>query len=125
MPARSRPPDGRRALGRAGEDLVADHYRRAGYDVLARNWRCRAGELDLVVRRGAVVVFCEVKTRRSSAFGTGAEAVTREKRRRLRQLAARFLDESVVRARELRFDVAAVTWTRGGGPDLDLIEGAF
>lgn len=54
----------RRALGSAGEDLAAAEYERRGYEVLARNWRCREGELDLVLRSGATVVFCEVKAGR-------------------------------------------------------------
>ena len=71
-------PDRRRALGAAGEDVAAAWYRAAGYEVLARNWRCREGELDLVVAGSGVVVFCEVKTRRGDAFGLPSEAVTRE-----------------------------------------------
>ncbi|HCB34385.1 MAG TPA: hypothetical protein DEP69_04305, partial [Acidimicrobiaceae bacterium] len=62
-----------------------------GYRVLARNWRCPAGELDLVVADDRQIVFCEVKTRASSRFGTGFEAVTADKQRRVRRLAAEFL----------------------------------
>ena len=64
-----------------------------GYQVIERNWRCREGELDLVLERGRVVVFCEVKTRRSDRFGAPVEAITHKKRRRLRVLAAKWLDE--------------------------------
>lgn len=110
----------RRRLGAAGEARVAAWYEAAGYQVLARNWRVREGELDLVVRRGPVVAFCEVKTRSSSAFGTAAEAVTPQKQRRIRRLALAWLRETGVRAPELRFDVAAVT-PRG----IDVIEAAF
>ena len=65
---------------------MARWYADAGYDVLDRNWRCRDGEIDLVRRRDPVLVFCEVKTRRSTAFGVPAEAVTVTKQRRLRTL---------------------------------------
>jgi putative endonuclease len=94
--------------------------------VLDRNWRCREGELDLVVARPGVVVFCEVKTRRGTAFGSPAEAVTFTKQRRLRTLARRWLaDHPGARARELRFDVASVLAVRGTPPVVDVIEGAF
>ena len=63
------------ALGASGEDLAAGWYAAQGYEVVARNWRCREGELDLVVARGRAVVFCEVKTRRGHGFGLPAEAV--------------------------------------------------
>ncbi|MEA2703604.1 MAG: putative endonuclease [Actinomycetota bacterium] len=98
----------RRALGTRGEDLVAAWYLANGYQVLDRNWRCRDGELDLVVRLGRTVVFCEVKTRTSDAFGVPAEAVTRRKQQRIRGLAARWLQESPSPAGEIRFDVASV-----------------
>ena len=119
-------PDARRTLGDAGEDLVARWYADAGYRVLDRNWRCREGELDVVVARGSVLVFCEVKTRRTTAFGIPAEAVTATKQRRLRTLAMRWLDEHpAARARTLRFDVAAVLAPRDGVPVIDVIEAAF
>jgi putative endonuclease len=109
----SEPGAGRRQrLGARGEQLVADWYVARGYRVVARNWRCREGEIDLVLwsRRGDLV-FCEVKTRSSTRFGVPAEAVTPAKQRRLRILAARFLavhGPEVAGRRGLRFDVAAV-----------------
>ena len=119
-------PDPRRALGDAGEDLVARWYADAGYRVLDRNWRCREGELDVVVARDSVLVFCEVKTRRGTAFGSPAEAVTVTKQRRIRTLAMRWLDEHPeARARTLRFDVASVLAERGTAPVIDVIEAAF
>ena len=119
-------PDPRRVLGDAGEDLVANWYTDAGYRVLDRNWRCREGELDVVAARDSVLVFCEVKTRRGTAFGSPAEAVTVTKQRRLRTLAMRWLDQHpAARARTLRFDVASVLAERGTPPVLDVIENAF
>jgi len=110
----------RRALGARGEEAVATWYVEHGYEVLARNWRCRAGELDLVLRRGRTFVFCEVKTRSSDAFGAPVEAVTRDKQVRLRHLAVRWLEEAPVRPTDVRFDVASVL-----GGTIDVIEGAF
>ncbi|PZS22357.1 MAG: YraN family protein [Acidimicrobiales bacterium] len=101
--------------------MAAAWYSARGYEVVARNWRCREGELDLVVRYGRVFVFCEVKTRSSDAFGAPVEAITRAKQVRLRHLAARWLeDEAPVQARQIRFDVASVL-----AGVLEVMEGAF
>ncbi|MES4793013.1 MAG: YraN family protein [Chloroflexota bacterium] len=111
----------RRALGATGEQAAAGWYEANGYSVLARNWRCRDGELDLIVCHGRTVVFCEVKTRSGTAYGTPAEAVTREKQARIRRLAARWLAEAApFRAAEIRFDVACVL-----DGAVEIIEGAF
>ena len=99
---------GRRAHGRFGEDRAAAWYEANGYEVVARNWRRREGEIDLIVRRDAVIVFIEVKARASEAFGFPAEAVGAAKQRRIRGLAAAFLAESGLKAPALRFDVASV-----------------
>ena len=110
-----------RSYGDEGEGLAAAWYEARGYVVLARNWRCRDGELDLVLRRDRTVVFCEVKHRRSVRFGTPAEAITADKKQRIRHLAARWLRESKgARAGEIRFDVAAVL-----DGEVSVIEGAF
>ena len=98
----------RQAVGAHGERLAEQHLREQGLVVLARNWRCADGEIDLILRDGPDVVFCEVKTRRGTRFGTPAEAIGPDKVRRLRGLAARWLAESTVRPREVRFDVVAV-----------------
>jgi putative endonuclease len=110
----------RRELGRSGEDAVAAWYEDHGYQVVVRNWRCREGELDLVVRRGRQFVFCEVKTRTTDAFGVPAESVTRTKQTRIRHLAARWLSEGEVRAVGIRFDVASVMAGK-----VEVLEGAF
>jgi putative endonuclease len=98
----------RRDLGRSGEDAAASWYEDEGYEVVARNWQCRDGEIDLIVRHGRTVVFCEVKTRTTDAFGVPVEAITRVKRDRLRRLATRWLSEQPAPVREIRFDVVSV-----------------
>jgi putative endonuclease len=118
-------PNPRRLLGERGEALAAAWYEAEGYEVLARNWRCRAGELDLVLGRGRAVVFCEVKTRSSTRFGAPIEAITRAKSQRIRRLAAQWMAESELGGRELRFDVASVMVERGQAPVVEIIERAF
>lgn len=117
--------DPRRNLGVAGEDAVAAWYETAGYRVVDRNWRCRDGELDVVVTRGDTLVFCEVKTRMSTRFGAPVEAVTATKQRRLRMLAARWLAEHATRRHTVRFDVASVTRGSDGQLLVEVLEGAF
>ncbi|MEM8903584.1 MAG: YraN family protein [Actinomycetota bacterium] len=114
-------PSVRQVLGAWGEDQVARWYADRGMTVVARNWRSGRGELDLVAVAPDTVVFCEVKTRRTASHGSPFEAVTHDKRRRVRRLALRFLDAHPQhRARVLRFDVAGVT------PDgIEVIEAAF
>jgi putative endonuclease len=93
--------------------------------LLERNWRVREGELDVVARSGATIVFCEVKTRRSDAYGLPAEAVTPAKQARIRRLAVQWLADNGERADFLRFDVAAVKPDGRGGWIVDMIEDAF
>lgn len=115
----------RAVIGSAGEDTAARWYMEHGYQVVDRNWRSHQGELDLVLRRGATIVFCEVKSRTQTRFGAPFEAVTRTKQLRIRRLAAEWLR---TRGRSLpgrshhdvRFDVASVL-----GSDLQILEGAF
>lgn len=98
----------RQKLGDFGERKAARAYVEAGYRVVARNWRCGEGELDLVLRGDDVLVFAEVKTRSSDIFGMPAEAVTPAKQARIRRLARRFCTDTGERARSLRFDVVSV-----------------
>lgn len=105
--------DHNQRLGAAGEDLAARWYRRRGYRVVDRNWRCgRHGELDLVLAGRRVLVFCEVKTRSSLRFGPPGAAVTADKQRRIRALARRWQLERETPATRVRFDVATVSQGR-------------
>jgi putative endonuclease len=111
-------------IGSRGEDAAADAYRRRGFRIVARNWRCRLGELDLVVQRRSVLVFCEVKSRRESVFGGGFEAVTRRKQAKLRAVAEAFLQATGSHPQAIRFDVASVS-VRGPRSTVELFEDAF
>jgi putative endonuclease len=112
------------ALGRYGEDVAARHLAEQGIVVLERNWRCDAGEIDIVGREGSTLVICEVKTRRGLAYGTPAEAVTPVKTARLRRLAARWIAERpLVRPAEVRFDVVGVLQPRSGAAHVEHLRG--
>ena len=111
-------------IGSVGEAAAGDAYVRRGYRVLARNWRCRLGELDLVLERRGVVVFCEVKSRSGARFGAGYEAVSWRKRAKLRSLADAFLQDTGFRPHAVRFDVASVA-VRGARSDVEVFEDAF
>ncbi len=117
-------------MARAGERLAALEYSARGYEILARNWRCAAGEIDLVVASSDELVFCEVKTRSSSLGGFPEEAVSPAKQKKLRDLAAAYLSER--RTKEhlkefatVRFDVVSVLFSGNGPPEVRVFEDAF
>ena len=118
------------ARGKWAEDLVSRWYEQHGYVIVARNWRCKRGELDVVACKDSVLVVCEVKARASNAFGTPAEAVTLAKQLKVRRATADFrasmreshdlLASLVNTTRTVRFDVACVLGTR-----LEMLEDIF
>ena len=105
-------------IGQYGERVAQRYLLDAGLVILDRNWRCREGELDIVARDGRVLVFCEVKTRSSVAYGDPAEAVVGAKARRLRRLAARWLQEHPGAWPELRIDVISVLRSAHGAAEV-------
>ncbi|MFR9755226.1 YraN family protein [Streptomyces sp. TR06-5] len=119
----------REALGRYGEDLAARRLRSAGMAVLERNWRCSAGEIDIVARDRDALVICEVKTRRAGGHQHPMAAVTPAKAARLRRLAARWLSERwLVRygrppAGGLRLDLVGVLLPGRGAPVVQHVKG--
>jgi len=134
----------RGALGRFGEDVAAAHLVAAGLTIVARNWRCREGEVDIVALEGDVLVMCEVKTRRGAGFGTPLDAVTPAKAARLRRLALRWLADQragavassaagaetssadeFARYAEVRFDVVSVLRPLSGPTSVEHLRGAF
>jgi putative endonuclease len=116
--------DPRTMRGAGGEAAAAACYRERGYRILERNWRCRAGEIDLIVARRGVVVICEVKTRTGVRFGGGFEAVGWEKQRRLRRLAEVYLASTAEPVASVRFDVASVA-AGADGWDVEIFDDAF
>ena len=108
-------------LGRAGEDRAARYFEQQGFAVLARNWRCRAGEIDLVVADAASVVVVEVKTRRDEGFGHPFEAIDGRKRARLWRLAAAWAGahRDAVQGRRLRIDAIGLTGRDPGSARLE------
>jgi putative endonuclease len=106
-------------LGRRGEDVAAQWFQQHGYTVVDRNWRCRAGELDLVVRREETTVFVEVKTRTSVAFGHPFEAITPAKAARLRRLAAEWCAVQNGGLAHLRIDAIAVIDAWSATPQIE------
>jgi putative endonuclease len=112
-----------RALGVFGEAYAARHLVAQGMVLLERNWRCPAGEIDLVLRDGKVLVVCEVKTRTSTAYGSPLEGVTARKAARLRRLAAHWLAEHQLHPDEVRIDLVGVLVPRGRSPQLDHVRG--
>lgn len=115
----------RRAVGAYGERCAVRHLVESGLRVVARNWRCAHGEIDIIAWDGDVLAICEVKTRRFDTFGTPAEAVVGRKARRLRRLAVEWLRVSGVRPQQLRFDVIEVYPGRSGAARVEHIKAAF
>ncbi|MBE7190312.1 YraN family protein [Jatrophihabitans endophyticus] len=118
------------AVGRFGEQVACDHLERAGLTILERNWRCAAGEIDVVALDGSALVIVEVKTRSSARFGSPMEAVDRTKRLRLRRLAVQWMaaatEGSARTWTSVRFDVIAVVRATGDAPlDVVHVRGAF
>ena len=99
--------------GKPGEDLACEHLARRGMRVVARNYRCRAGEIDVVAEDGGTVVFVEVKERSDESHGRAVEAVTPEKRRRILRAAHTYAATHGLAEKPIRFDVVAIDW----GPD--------
>ncbi len=118
------------AVGRFGEQVAAEHLSGRGLDVVDRNWRCREGELDIVARDGETLVFVEVKTRSSLAFGAPAEAIDARKAARVRRLALRWIEARRAAGdptcwTSVRFDVVSVLRARSAPLEVDHLVGVF
>ena len=116
----------RQALGAAGEAAAARLLRRGGLRIIARNYTCPAGEIDIVARRRREIVFVEVRTKTTSAHAHPLQSVNRAKQRRVIATAKYFLKEKKLQNREYRFDVVTVIWGSGKRPEkIEHHPGAF
>ena len=111
-------------LGKRGEDLACQELERRGYVIVARRFRVRSGELDIVARDGGTLVFVEVKARAGHAFGGAAEAITPMKQLRMTRLADEYLVRHHLHECSCRFDVVAIHFD-AGTPDIEVIQNAF
>jgi len=111
-------------LGKEGEKIAEQYLKKKGYKVVARNYRCPVGEIDLIALDRRVIVFVEVKTRTGHGFGTPLEAVEFRKQRKMIQAAQYFLSAKKLQQREARFDVVGISWPRRE-PVVEHIENAF
>ena len=112
------------SLGELGEDLACAELSRRGYEILARRYRTRHGEIDIAAWHGAILVFVEVKARSTSRFGGPLAGVTAAKERRLTLMALDYLARSHTSGVPCRFDVVAVTLA-AGGPHVEVVTNAF
>ena len=113
----------RKLLGREGEDRAAKFLAKRGYRILERNYRTRSGEIDLIALDRGVVVFVEVKTRTSDAFGAPELAVTPQKQQRMLKAALGYMKYKKLHQVPCRFDVVAIS--SAAGPEVELIQNAF
>lgn len=114
----------RQALGLQGEELACRELRRRGYRILARRYRTRTGELDIVARHGEWVVFVEVKARQDGRFGDPEESVTVQKQRRLITMASDYLMRHNLTNAPCRFDVVGIS-TETSPPAITVLADAF
>ena len=110
--------------GKKGEDLAAAYLAEAGFRIIERNYRCLFGEIDIVAEEGETLVFIEVKSRRSEAYGDPQLAVGHEKQKKISRIAMHYLQERRLRHRLARFDVVAVKLL-SSGHKIELIRNAF
>jgi putative endonuclease len=114
----------RQEFGKDGENIAVRELERRGYEILARRYRTRHGEIDVVADDAGTVVFVEVKARATDEFGTAAEAVTAHKQRRLASMATDYLARNRLTDRPCRFDVVAIDGV-GEAMRITVFQGAF
>ena len=105
--------DGRKRLGAWGESVAAHHLEAKGYHIVARNWRCSQGEIDLIAQAGEELLFVEVKTRRGKEMGSPEEALTPAKQKKLMKLAQIYVAENDLDV-DWRIDLVAVELDKSG-----------
>ncbi|NVL89942.1 MAG: YraN family protein [Desulfobacterales bacterium] len=116
--------DERRHTGESGETLAIKFLKKHGYKIIEQNYRCKLGEIDIIARNGRVLVFIEVKARRTDRFGEPKWAVTPRKQRKISMVALEYLKKTKQMDKKARFDVVAIRLLPGG-PDIEVIKNAF
>jgi putative endonuclease len=116
--------DARQQFGRQGEELAVAHLRKKGYKLIERNYRTRAGEIDIIAKHKGRIVFIEVKTRRTGRYGDPKAAVTLKKQRKISMVALAYLKKYHTLQTPARFDVVTVRSTDAGDV-IDIIPNAF
>ena len=119
------PPTDRITLGKSGEDYACRELERHGYEILARRFRTRMGEIDIVAREGGTLVFIEVKARRSTRFGEPCEAVDWRKQQTIARIAAEYVLRYGIGDAQCRFDVVSIVFGDGLRPRLAIFRNAF
>lgn len=114
-----------RDLGIMGEEAALSFLSHLGYRLLEKNYRCRLGEIDLIMQDGRVLIFIEVKARRSTLYGVPQEAVGRVKQAKIRRVAEHYLQYKGKGDCQLRFDVVAVRFQKPGNCTIDHFKNAF
>lgn len=115
--------DHRQSVGRRGESLAAAFLQTKGFKIRERNWRCRFGEIDLIVERNGEVRFVEVKTRETTMFGYPEESITRTKRLHMSRAIEVWLAKSPHPPTSFQADAVVILVERGKAPDIRWIEG--
>ena len=113
-----------KALGNKGEDVAAKFLKRNGYRIIARNYKTPLGEIDIIAKDGNTIVFIEVKTRTSNAFGYPFESVTRKKKDKLKKLALLYLKKNAHES-SARFDVISISSDKDMKMEIEHIKDAF
>lgn len=117
----------RKELGSLGEELAAAYLQRHGYRILARNYRVRLGELDIIADDGGTLVFVEVRTRNNCEYGTPFDSITRQKQQQLSRVALEYVSRHDLHDRAARFDVVGILMGNGSGsaPTFEVVKNAF
>ena len=114
-----------RQIGQQNEKLAAEHLRAHGYTIMARNWRCATGEIDIIARQDETLVFVEVRSRSGSTTAAALETIVRRKQHKLIQLAHEYLAHHGLEDADWRIDVIGIAMRGGAPPLIDHVENAL
>lgn len=115
----------RQEFGHLGEDIACNYLKKNGYKILARRYRYRRSEIDIIAQKGRTLVFVEVKTRRHKEFGYPEEAIKKPKKNKLRDAAAGFLSQQKEKFSDFRFDILSIIFKSESNFEIVHFEDAF